>query len=190
MHIRWVPRLPRIPLLALLLATALGSGVVRAGPPAPPLVRTPVSDRDYGSLVVAPHAGRVLLVSFWATYCLPCIEELPGLLKLKAKLAKHGVDVVFVNADGPGAPPELMSGVLERRAIALGQTFVVTQANPEAFIAAVDPSWAGQVPFHVVYGKDGARLRALSGAMPLAELEQAAMAALGPLPARHPPPGP
>ena len=177
MHTRWVPRSPATA-LALLLAAALAGGPALAGPPAPPLVRTPVSDRDYASVVIKPHAGRVLLVSFWATYCLPCIEELPGLLKLRKKLAKHGVDVVFVNADGPGAPPDLMSGVLERRAIALGQTFVVTQDNPEAFIAAVDPTWGGQVPFHVIYGRDGARLRSLSGALPLAELEQAVVAAL------------
>ena len=73
-------------------------------------------------------------------------------------------------------------GVRQRRrpgrAIALGQTFVVTQDNPEAFIAAVDPTWGGQVPFHVIYGRDGARLRSLSGALPLAELEQAVVAAL------------
>lgn len=166
-------------LLGLAFASLPHAGRALAAPPDKPLVTTAISERDYRTAVIAPHVGRVVLVSFWASYCLPCIEEMPGLLKLRDKLAKHGADIVFVNADGPGAPPQMMTGVLERRSIALGHTFVVSNEDPTPFLAAVDPSWSGQVPFHVVYGKDGARLRSLSGARPLAEIEAAVVAALG-----------
>ncbi|MBI1944128.1 MAG: TlpA family protein disulfide reductase [Deltaproteobacteria bacterium] len=180
-------------LLAAFLGFAHGS---RAEPPTPlplppapaPIATTPVTGQDYRTKVVAPHAGRVLLVSLWATYCLPCIEELPGLMKLKKKLANKGADVVFVNADGPGAPAGLLSGVLQRRSIVLEHTFVVDVEDPAPFLAAVDPTWSGEVPFHAVYGRDGRRLAGLSGARPLAEIEQAVVAALAAAPVPAPAP--
>lgn len=162
----------------LALLASLGCDAARADPPALHLDTTAITEHDYGARVVAPHTGRVLLVSFWASWCLPCIEELPGLLKLKGKLAKHGVDVVFVNADGPKAPPEMRVGVLERRGIAMGHTFVAAVTDPRPLLALVDPTWNGEVPFHAIYGPDGTRRRTVAGARPLAELEQAVMEVL------------
>ena len=173
-------RLSNLPaLLTTTLAIALLSVAARAAPPPSPVVITPINDRDFRERVLVPHAGKVVLVNFWATYCLPCLEELPGLIKLEHKLAKRGVDFVYVNTDPPGSE-ERVRAVLAKRAVALAQTFVVTNEDPQPFIDTVDPSWAGQVPYQVLYGRDGARLKSLAGQRPLAEIELAILAALGP----------
>ena len=41
--------------------------------------------------------GRVVLVNFWATWCAPCIEEMPSMEKLRDKLGLAGFEVLAVN---------------------------------------------------------------------------------------------
>jgi thiol-disulfide isomerase/thioredoxin len=48
-------------------------------------------------------AGRVVLVDFWATWCDPCKEEIPDLVKLRDKLAPKGFELLGVSMDEEGA---------------------------------------------------------------------------------------
>ena len=41
--------------------------------------------------------GKVVLVNFWATWCAPCVEEMPALAKLRDRLAPRGFEVIAVN---------------------------------------------------------------------------------------------
>ena len=45
------------------------------------------------------HQGRVVLVNFWATWCPPCNEETPDLVRLAGKYSSQGLDIVGVNMD-------------------------------------------------------------------------------------------
>ena len=47
--------------------------------------------------------GKYVLVNFWATWCSPCIKEMPALDRLAGRLEKHGVVVVAVSQDEGGA---------------------------------------------------------------------------------------
>lgn len=46
--------------------------------------------------------GRVLLVNFWATWCLPCVEETPDLIRLAQEYGAKGVSVVGISQDEGG----------------------------------------------------------------------------------------
>jgi thiol-disulfide isomerase/thioredoxin len=48
--------------------------------------------------------GRGLVVNFWATWCAPCVKEMPALDRLHADLAPDGIDVVALSADREGVP--------------------------------------------------------------------------------------
>lgn len=57
-----------------------------------------------GSVVtLADFKGRVALINFWATWCAPCVREMPGLDKLQAKLGGEDFLVLAVNEDRGGA---------------------------------------------------------------------------------------
>ena len=51
---------------------------------------------------LADHRGRVVVVNFWATWCAPCVREMPGIDKLQAKLGGKDFTVVAVNEDRGG----------------------------------------------------------------------------------------
>src|SRR5687767_30764 len=52
---------------------------------------------DGASFDIAARKGRVVVVNFWATWCEPCIAELPSLAALREKMKDRPVDVVAVN---------------------------------------------------------------------------------------------
>ena len=148
---------------------------------------SPISDKTYVDTVLKPRAGRVVLVNFWAGYCLPCLEEMPALVKLQAQF-KDDVDVVFVSTDDP-AQISSAGKVLAKRKIAVASSFFVDNVDPDPFIAAVDPAWLGAIPHTIVYGRDGTILRKLAGAQSAASFEEAlrlVIAASPPAPATTP----
>ena len=62
--------------------------------PAPPLA---LADLDGAPRDLAAHRGEVVLVNFWATWCPPCVEEIPSLDRLHARLHPRGFRVLAVD---------------------------------------------------------------------------------------------
>ena len=94
-----MPQKPQIPLLAtlvLLLITACdrGSQPQMVGRPAPQFT---VQDTDR-RVTLSDHRGKVVVLNFWATWCPPCVEEMPSLVAMQAKM-KDKVTVLAVSTD-------------------------------------------------------------------------------------------
>jgi peroxiredoxin len=97
--------------LAALVAAVLAAGFVfvalqekkgyglAEGTPAPPLR---LSAMEGGDVDRETYRGRVVLVNFWATWCPPCVEEMPSLERLHRTLAAEGLVVLGVSIDEDG----------------------------------------------------------------------------------------
>lgn len=72
-------------------------GKVAVGSPAPDFTVESLSDGSKQGL--SALKGQVVLVNYWATWCAPCVEELPALAKLQEKLKSEGLRVFAVNVD-------------------------------------------------------------------------------------------
>ncbi len=66
-----------------------------SGPPAAPPLELRTLDGQ--PLALADLRGRVVLVNFWATWCEPCIEEMPSLKRLRDRLGAARCEVLAVN---------------------------------------------------------------------------------------------
>src|SRR3970040_1477469 len=54
---------------------------------------------DGGVVALADFRGKIVVLNFWATWCLPCIEEMPSLKRFAEKYADQGVQVIGVSLD-------------------------------------------------------------------------------------------
>lgn len=75
-------------------ADAAGALVRGSGAQAPALA---LRDLDGNEVRLESFRGRTVVVNFWATWCAPCVAEMPSLSRLRSKLAAAGVEVIAVN---------------------------------------------------------------------------------------------
>lgn len=86
------------------------------GEPAPDFTLRRMNSENTGSL--SDHAGEVVLIDFWATFCPPCRESLPALHQLEEELGDEPFHILSINVDG-GAEnrTELVSTYLSDRGL-------------------------------------------------------------------------
>jgi thiol-disulfide isomerase/thioredoxin len=75
--------------------------------PAPPLVATDLSGAQRS---LEEFAGKVVMINFWATWCPPCVKELPSMQALWEKLRQHDFIMLAVNV---GEDHETVAGFLD-----------------------------------------------------------------------------
>ncbi len=100
--------------------------------------------------------ARVTVVNLWATFCQPCVEEFPDLVRLERTYRKEGVRVFFVSMDFESDLPAARR-FLRQQGIEY-PTFWKAQDDDQAFINALNPEWSGALPATFIYDARG-RLR-------------------------------
>ena len=119
-----------------------------AGDPAPPFDLPLVGG---GRVTLASLQGRTVLLDFWATWCPPCLLEIPELNAVSQDVAGSGTRVLAISVDGLTLEA-LAQWVGEKGVlypVALADTQLATAYGADAF------------PFHVVLGPDGKVLERL-----------------------------
>ncbi len=114
--------------------------------------------------------GKVVLVNFWATWCQPCMEEMPDLVKLDNNYRKRGVTLLGVSVDDAEVADEVIPPVLKKHKVKY--PVMVVNQDPDEFIEQFDSSWRGEVPRFYLYSKSGKLLKSWSGKSSYQKLER------------------
>jgi thiol-disulfide isomerase/thioredoxin len=94
----------------------------------------------------------VYVINFWATWCRPCVKELPYFDRLNEEYLPKKVKVILVSLDDKRYLSERLEPFIKNRAI---QSEVVLLGVPDAnaWIDRVDPEWSGSIPATIIYSK-------------------------------------
>ncbi len=126
---------------------------------------------------LASQKGKVVVLNFWATWCEPCREEFPDLVRFAGE-RPGSVALVTVSLDDPGMADGAVRRFLdEMRAPA--PRLIKGPGDPDAFINSVDPSWSGALPATFIHRPDGSRAHAVHGSITYAKLAELSKPLLG-----------
>lgn len=133
-----------------------------------------LNDLDGRRHTLADYRGRVVVVNFWATWCAPCVQEMPGLAQLRERLAPAGVVVLGVNhrenaarirpfverlgLDFPVLRDHDGSAAAAWGVRVFPTTFVLDPAHRVAYVATGEQDWSS--------ADVESRIRALAAAVP------------------------
>jgi thiol-disulfide isomerase/thioredoxin len=120
---------------------------------------------------LARERGRVVLLNFWATWCVPCREEFPDLSKLQRKHGPAGLQVIGISTDFAKQKAAVRKFLADQRP-SFPNYRKKSGGDDQDFIEAVDSSWGGELPFSVLYDRSGRKVRVFSGSLPVASVER------------------
>lgn len=132
--------------------------------PAPALV---FKDALTGAKVgLADLKGKVVVVDFWATWCVPCLGEIPGYIALQEKYGKDGLVIVGVSLDEAG--PKVVKKFAKEKNV----NYTLVMGSTDDLDAMTGKPGADIViPMTFLIGRDGKLVHAKRGAMPHEEYE-------------------
>ena len=113
------------------------------------------TDADDKALKIADYKGKVVLLNFWATWCAPCVKEMPSLDKLQAEMGKDKFVVVPLSLDGP-SKPKVAPFYKDKNLASLGIYFDKGKKVQQALDVSV-------LPTSILIDKEGREIGRLQG---------------------------
>jgi thiol-disulfide isomerase/thioredoxin len=113
----------------------------------------PVYDFDGLKPLLETQNDSVFVINLWATWCVPCVEELPEFIKLDHDYRNTPVKVVLVSLDMRTKIASSLIPFLEKRNIT---TRIVVLSDPDMnrWIPLIDKNWEGTIPATLIYSKN------------------------------------
>jgi len=99
--------------------------------------------------------ARLVLVNVWASWCAPCIEEMPGLVRLRGDYPPSELAIIMVSTDDPEDLRPLVVPALDSAGVEF-RTYILAPGNDDAFIRSMNGDWTGALPatFMFLRGSD------------------------------------
>jgi thiol-disulfide isomerase/thioredoxin len=176
-----MPKAVRAAALAAVAAVALAAGIYlaleRRATVADPavvsaLTRAVLPDLSGDPTSLDRWRGKVIVVNFWASWCPPCREEIPGLVRTQQKFAANGLQIVGIAVDSAEKS--------RQAAMEMGINYPVLVAGMETIdLTRKLGNRAGGLPYTVVLDREGSLVTSHLGLISEADLHRILAPLLG-----------
>ncbi|MBC7920763.1 MAG: TlpA family protein disulfide reductase [Ferruginibacter sp.] len=110
------------------------------------------------------------ILNFWATWCGPCIKELPYFEELNAIYAGKKIRVILISTDFASKLEEKVKPFVQKRSLK-STVLLLNEPDQNAWIDRVDKNWSGAIPFTLMINNGKKRRKAFEKEFTRAELE-------------------
>lgn len=99
------------------------------------------------------QSDSVFIINFWATWCAPCVAELPYFEKLTADLKGKKAKVILVSLDFKSQIQTKLLPFLKKKKLQ-SEVVVLIENNPNDWIPKVNEDWSGSIPATLIFDKN------------------------------------
>ena len=93
------------------------------------------------------------VINFWATWCVPCVAELPNFEKINANYKKNKVKVILVSLDMAKMIDTRLLPFIKEKQIK-SEVLLLRDPDADSWISKVDSTWSGAIPATLIYNAD------------------------------------
>lgn len=113
----------------------------------------PVYDFEELEPLLQKQNDTTYVINFWATWCIPCVKELPDFEKANAEFKNQKFKMILVSLDFKSQIEKSVIPFIKDKNI---QSEVVVLSDPDAntWINKVNPEWTGSIPATIIYNRD------------------------------------
>jgi len=110
-------------------------------------------DADEIAALCSLSDDTTYILNFWATWCSPCVKEIPIFEKLHKDKIYPNIKVILVSLDFVNQLERRVIPFLEEKEIS-AEVKIMTDTDYNAWIDRVDPNWTGAIPATLIYNQD------------------------------------
>ncbi|WP_109299278.1 TlpA disulfide reductase family protein [Aquimarina sp. AU474] len=113
-------------------------------------VEIPMYDFNSFEPLLTMDDGKTRVINFWATWCKPCVAELPYFELINSRYPDDQVEVILVSLDLPKQVESKLIPFVKRQQI---ESKVILLDDPDAnsWIPKVNKTWSGSIPATIIY---------------------------------------
>lgn len=120
-----------------------------------PTTEVKVKSYNYEELetLLTKKDTKTYVVNFWATWCKPCVKELPYFEKLNVEYKKKDIEVILVSLDFPNQIDSRLIPFIKKKKL---QSKIVLMADPDqdTWIPKINKDWSGAIPATLIYNRN------------------------------------
>lgn len=113
----------------------------------------PVYDFDEFEYMLYFEDEKTYVVNFWATWCKPCIKELPYFEELRKNYKESGLEVILVSLDFPEKLESHVIPFIKKHKLQ-SKVVLLDDVNSNRWIPLVSEEWSGAIPATIIYNKN------------------------------------
>lgn len=106
---------------------------------------------------IQSDSNNVLVINFWATFCKPCVAEIPSFIKITNKYKSSNVKLLLISLDLPSYYPAKIATFAKQKHFNTNIAWL-NETNADYFCPKIDEKWSGSIPATlIVNNKTGYR---------------------------------